>query len=101
ERLGLWLMQAVLQVIDERRAVDSALIIKRQAEILGERALTGAVEAGDPDAHLIFATGLHCKLHAIEEFAELLLDALGDHVFRDLSLEAAFLRGAIGDDLLD
>ncbi|MNJ37809.1 hypothetical protein D3C77_326440 [compost metagenome] len=45
EGLGLWLVQAVLQVIDERRAVDGALIVKRQAEVLGERALTGAVEA--------------------------------------------------------
>ena len=47
-------LQAVLQVIDERRAVDGALIVKRQAEVLGERALTGAVEAGNPDAHLVF-----------------------------------------------
>jgi hypothetical protein len=29
-------VQAVLQVIDERRAVDGALIVKRQAEVLGE-----------------------------------------------------------------
>jgi hypothetical protein len=40
-------------------------------------------------------------LHAVEELAELLLDALGDHVLGDLSLEAAFLRGAVGDDLFD
>jgi hypothetical protein len=101
ERLGLRLVQAVLQVLDERRAVDGALVVEGQAEVLGERALTGTVEARDPDADLVFATGLHRQLHAIEELAELLLNALGDHVLGDLSLEAAFLRGAIGDDLLD
>lgn len=40
ERFGLWLVQTILQVVDEWGAVDSALIIKRQAEVLGERALT-------------------------------------------------------------
>ncbi len=38
--LGLRLVQAVLQVLDEWCAVDGALIIKCQAEVLGERALT-------------------------------------------------------------
>ena len=94
-------MQAVLQVVDERRAVDGALIIERQAEVLGERALARTIEARDPNTHFVFATGFHRELHAIEELAELLLDALGDHVLGDLGLEATFLRGAIGDDLLD
>ena len=37
----------------------------------------------------------------LEQLLELLLDALGDDVLRDLGLEALLLGGAIGDDLLD
>ncbi len=101
ESLGLRLVQAILQVLDEWRAVDGALVVKGQAEVLCERAFTGTIEAGHPDTDLVLPPRLHCQLHAIEKLAELLLNALGDHVLGDLSLEAAFLRGAIGDDLLN
>ena len=101
QRLRLRLVQPVLQVLQERGAVDLALVIEGQAQVLGERALARTVEAGHPDADFVLATRFHGQLHAVQQLAELLFDALGDDVFRDLGLEAVFLRRTVGDDLLD
>jgi hypothetical protein len=81
-------VQPVLQVLDEGGAVDLALIIESQAQVLGERAFARTVEAGNPNADLVLATRFHGQLHAVEQLTELFLDALGDHVLRDLGLEA-------------
>ena len=101
KRFGLGLVQTILQVLDERSSVDRSLVVEGEAEIFGEGALARAIEAGHPDSHFVLATSLHGHLHAIKELAELLLDALRDHIFRDFSLQPVFLGSTISDDLLD
>ena len=95
------LMEPVLQMLEEGRAVDAALIVEGQPQVFGEGAFAGAVITRAPDADLMLSAGLHRQLHPIQKLLELLLDAVGDHVLGDLRLEAIFLGGAVGDDLFD
>ena len=100
-RLGGRLVQAVLQVLQETRAVDLDGRVEREAEVLGERAFARAVKTRDPDADLVVTAINHRLLHACQQAAEGLFDAFGDDVLGDLGLQLRLLRGRVGDDLLD
>jgi hypothetical protein len=101
QRLGGGALEPVLQVLDEGYAVDRDAIVEGQAQVLGEGAFARAIEAGDPDADFILAADIHRGFHLQQQVLELLVDALGDHVFGDFRLQSGLLRNAIGDDLLD
>jgi succinylglutamate desuccinylase len=60
-------------------------LVQRHTQVLGEGALSGAVEAGNPHADLVLSAGLHGKLHLAKQPLELLFDVLGDDVFGDLA----------------
>ena len=98
---GLRLVEAVLEVFEEGRPFESALVVEGQPQVLGEGAFTRAVEARGPDTDLMLATHFHGQLHPIQKLEELLLDAVGDHVLGDLRLQAFLLGRAVGDDLFD
>ncbi|MDT4865681.1 hypothetical protein FQZ97_1004990 [compost metagenome] len=88
-------------MLNERDAIDLDAVVKSQTEVLGQRALTRAVEAGNPDPHLVFTTCIHGSLHLEQQLVELLIDAVSHHILGDLGLETCLLRDAIGDDLFD
>ena len=67
------------------------LLVEREPEIFRERALARPIKAGHPDTDFVLAARLHGELHAVQQFAELLLDALGDDVFGDFGLEPTLL----------
>ena len=73
-------LETILEVLDEWDAINGDAIVKCQAQILGERALTRAIEARHPDANFIFATNVHGGFHLEQEILELLVDTVGDNV---------------------
>ena len=70
-------------MLDEGNAINSDAVIKCQTQILGKRALTRTIETRHPDADFIFTTNIHGGFHFEQEILELLVDAVGDHIFGD------------------
>ena len=93
--------EPILQVLKEWITIDGDAGVEGQAEILGEGALAGSVEARYPDTDLVLATRIHGGLHLEQQFVELFVDAVGDDVLGDFLLEPLLLGNAIGDDLFD
>ncbi|MNN38032.1 hypothetical protein D3C81_1520070 [compost metagenome] len=89
--LGLLTFETILEVLDEWNAINGNAIVKCQAQILGERALTRAIEARHRDADFVFATNVHGGFHLEQEILKLLVDAVGNHVFRDFRFQARLL----------
>ena len=94
-------MQAILQVLYERHAVDFDVFVESQTQILGEGAFTGAIETGHPNADLVFSTSIHGVLHSAQQLFELVFDAFSNNVLRNLRLQPSLLGRSVGDDLLN
>ena len=98
-RLGR--VQAILEVLEKAGAVHAHALVEGQTEILGEGTLARAVEARDPDAHLIAAAHIHCHLHPGEQALKLFLKVRGDDILGDLRPQTHLLRRAVGNHLLN
>ena len=98
--LGGIVLKSLEQQLAKRLAADLTLAVEREPKVLGEGALTRAVETGDPDPDFL-GLALLRQPHFLEQFLHALVNMLRYVILRNFRAERILVIATISDDAFD
>ena len=88
----------VLKTLQECLAANLAAGVEREAKVLSEGALAGAVETRNPHAHFVTTTAFEAGIEVVHEALVMTGEAVGDLVFRYFLPDQFFIIRRVVDD---